>query len=208
MIRIPLRRTILALLALALLAPLSALAAAQSAREMIADRSKVMLTALVQRREEFRAHPDKMNAFIRAELAATFDNEYSARLVLGRHGRELSSEKVVAFADALSENLMRRYGKAMLEFDPDLDVRVLQETPLRGGKIVRVASEIQRSTGSPVPVDYMLRPVDGGWKVFDVIVEGVSYVQTYRAQFEEVLRTQSLDEVIDDLKKGTLDAGG
>ena len=157
-------------LVVTLLAPLSAFAAAQSAREMIADRSKVMLTALVERREEFRAHPDKMNAFIRAELAATFDNEYSARLVLGRHGRELSSEKVVAFADALSENLMRRYGKAMLEFDPDLDVRVLQETPLRGGKIVRVASEIQRSTGSPVPVDYMLRPVDGGWKVFDVIV--------------------------------------
>lgn len=194
-------RLLVAALALLLLLPLTATAAAQSARNMIEDRSKVMLTALVERREEFRAHPETMNAFIRGELAATFDNEYSARLVLGRHGRELPSAKVIAFADALSENLMRRYGKAMLEFDPDLEVRVLQETSLRGGKIVRVSSEIQRSTGSPVPVDYMLRPVDGGWKVFDVIVEGVSYVQTYRAQFEEVLRTQTLDQVIEGLKQ-------
>ena len=50
--------------------------------------------------------------------------------------------------------------------------------------------------------------VDGGWKVFDVIVEGVSYVQTYRAQFEELLRTQTLDQVIAGLKADAIQLEG
>lgn len=179
-----------------------------SASDLIKERSQVVLKALVERRDEFRRDPATMQAFVREELGKSFDNEYSARLVLGRHGRGVDAAKVVEFADALTQGLMRRYGKAMLDFEPSMDVRVNGETALAGGKMVRVSSEILRATGSPVPVDYMLRPVDGGWKVFDVIVEGVSYVQTYRAQFEELLRTQTLDQVIAGLKADAIQLDG
>ena len=182
--------------------------AATTARALIEERSKVVLTALVERRDEFRRDPATMEAFVREELGKSFDNEYSARLVLGRHGRGIESAKVVEFADALTLGLMRRYGKAMLDFEPSMDVRILGETPLAGGKMVRVSSEILRATGSPVPVDYMLRPVGDSFKVFDVIVEGVSYVQTYRAQFEELLRTKTLDQVIAGLKADTIELDG
>lgn len=182
--------------------------AADSARGLIEERSRVVLTALVDRRDEFRREPATMEAFVREELGKSFDSEYSARLVLGRHGRGVEAAKVVEFSDALTLGLMRRYGKAMLDFEPSTDVRILGETPLQGGKMVRVSSEILRATGSPVPVDYMLRPVDGGWRVFDVIVEGVSYVQTYRAQFEELLRTKTLDQVIAGLVADEIQVGG
>ena len=68
-------------------------------------------------------------------------------------------------------------------------------------------SSIAKS-GSPVPVDYMLRDVGGEWKVFDVLVEGVSYVQTYRTQFEEQLRSKTLDQVINGLEDDTLRVEG
>jgi phospholipid transport system substrate-binding protein len=71
--------------------------------------------------------------------------------------------------------------------------------------MVRVASEIHRRGGAPVKVDYLFRGVGEQWLVFDVIVEGVSYVQTFRTQFDDRLRRQSLDEVIDGLNRGEID---
>ena len=79
---------------------------------------------------------------------------------------------------------------------------------LRDGKIVRVSSEILRRSGPPVPVDYLFRETPDGWLAFDVIVEGVSYVQTYRSQFDELLRTESVDSLTAKLAAGKIQAGG
>ena len=173
----------LAVLAFVLSGTSIAAAAAERPRDLMQERSERVLAALVERREEFKANPQVLEQYVRGELETTFDHEYSARLVLGRHGRGVPDATIAKFADALTSNLLRRYGKAMLEFDPNVTVKVLSETPMREGKLMRVSTEIQRAAGSPVPVDYMLRDVGGQWKVFDVLVEGVSYVQTYRTQF-------------------------
>jgi len=182
-------------------------AAAERPRDIVERQAEEVLTTLVERRDEFRANPDTLNEFVRGVLERNFDHQYSARLVLGRHGRGVPDAQIDAFAEALTGNLLSRYGKAMLEFDPDVDVKVLSETPLRDGKMVRVSTELARIDGPPVPVDYMVRDVEGSWKVFDVLVEGVSYVQTYRAQFEEQLRDQTLDQVIQGLREGTINVG-
>lgn len=193
-------------LAAALLVCAAGLAhAAAKPGEIVKTTTERVLGTLVEQREAFKADPAKLNAFIKSELDTVMDREYSARLVLGRHSRGVDPAKLTAFADALADNLLRRYGKALIDFDPNVEVRVKSETPLQGGKIVRVASEIVRRGGSPVPVDYMFAPDKSGeWKVFDVIVEGVSYVQTYRTQFEEQLRGQTLDQVTAKLRAGEI----
>ena len=198
----------LAVLAFVLSGASVAAAAAERPRDLMQAQSERVLAALVERREEFKANPQVLEQYVRGELESTFDHEYSARLVLGRHGRGVPDATIAKFADALTDNLLRRYGKAMLEFDPNVTVKVLSETPMREGKLMRVSTEIQRAAGSPVPVDYMLRDVGGQWKVFDVLVEGVSYVQTYRTQFEEQLRSKTLDQVIQGLEDDTLRVEG
>lgn len=197
-------------LAAALIACCAAAAAATATPgEIVKSRTQAVLTTLVEQRAAFQADPGRLNAFVKSELDAVMDREYSARLVLARHARAASPEQISAFADALTDNLMRRYGTALLDFDPDVDVRVKSETPLRDGKLVRVSSEILRKGGAPVPVDYLFRSTaDGDWKVFDVIVEGVSYVQTYRTQFDEQLRGQSLDQVTAKLRAGEIRVDG
>ncbi len=180
-------------------------AAAATPAEIVKTRTTAVLTTLVEKRAEFQADPAKLNAYVKSQLETVMDREYSAQLVLGRHARTATPAQITAFADALTDNLMRRYGTALLDFDPNVEVKVKSETPLRDGKLTRVASEILRKGGAPVPVDYMFRPgKDGEWKVFDVIVEGVSYVQTYRTQFDEQLRSQSLDQVTAKLKAGEI----
>jgi phospholipid transport system substrate-binding protein len=65
---------------------------------------------------------------------------------------------------------------------------VKSETPLPGNRGVRVSTQMLRQGGDPIPVDYLLRNVNGQWKVFDVMVEGISYVQTFKNQFDAPLR--------------------
>jgi phospholipid transport system substrate-binding protein len=194
------------LLSAALLAFASlAQAAATTPGEIVKTRTDVLLKTLVEQRASFAADPNRLNEFVKTQLNAVMDREYSAQLVLGRHARGAKPEQITAFADALTDSLLRRYGTALLDLDPNVDVNVKSETPLRDGQLIRVASEILRKGGAAVPVDYMFRAgKDGEWKVFDVIVEGVSYVQTYRTQFDEQLRSQTLDQVTAKLRAGEI----
>lgn len=182
------------------------LLAAETPSQIVEQRSKSVLAELNAKRKEFRADPAKLHAYVHGELQQIFDRGYSAQLVLGRHARAAKQEQIIAFADALTENLLKRYGNALLDVDPGIEIKVKSETKLRE-KIVRVATEIQRRAGAPVPVDYLFREGPNGWKVFDVIVEGVSYVQTYRNQFDERLRGESLEQLTAELAAGTIRAG-
>ncbi|MFA5683935.1 MAG: ABC transporter substrate-binding protein [Lysobacteraceae bacterium] len=188
-----------------LLAGLALSATAQDTPGALVEaRTKAVVSTLAAQRAEFRADPAKLSAYVREQLETLFDREYSARLVLARHARSASEAQITAFADALTENLLRRYGDALLEVEGDLGVRIRAETPLRDGKMMRVSSEITRPGQPSVPIDYLFARSADGWRVFDVIVEGVSYVQTYRAQFDALLRTRTLDEVTRGLVEGTV----
>jgi phospholipid transport system substrate-binding protein len=143
---------------------------------------------------------------VSTEFDQMFDRDYAARLVLGVHGRGASDADVKLFADALADNLMARYGSSLLDFNTKLKVRVKSETPLRGGAVVKVSSEMLRQGGAPIPVDYLLRKTGSQWKVFDVMVEGVSFVQTFRSQFDTALKQKPIRQVAADLRAGKLQA--
>lgn len=181
-------------------------AMAESPTEVVRETSNAILTEIHGRRAEFEASNEALDAFVRDRLVAHIDQTYSARLVLGLHGRSASREQIEAFAGALSDSLMRRYGRALLEVEAGTQVKVSGEVPVRDGKIIRVNTLVDRAGGAPIPVDYMMRPgSDGKWRAFDVIVEGVSYVQTFRAQFDEPIRKQGLDRVIEDLRANRIE---
>lgn len=170
---------------------------------VLANSSRVLST-LEARRAEFSSNPAALEKFVSGEFNKMFDREYAGRLVLGRHGRGASDADVALFADALSDNLMRRYGASLLEFNTELKVRIKSETPLRGGSIVKVSTEMLRQGGEPIPVDYLMRKVGNVWKAFDVMVEGVSFVQTFRNQFDTPLAQKTIAQVANELKAGQI----
>ncbi|MEI2457307.1 ABC transporter substrate-binding protein [Lysobacter firmicutimachus] len=180
--------------------------AAGTPSAMVLTNSTRILSTLEARRAEFTKNRSALSQFIATEFNQVFDRNYAARLVLGTHGRGASDGDVNAFADALTGSLMQRYGSALLDFNTKLKVRIKSETPLRGGAIVKVSSEFLRQGGEPVPVDYLLRKNGTQWKVFDVMVEGVSFVQTFRNQFDAPLSQKSIAQVAAELKAGKLQA--
>ena len=186
------------LLALAPQAAIAQQAPAAAGQQVVATGGRI-LTTLQQRRAEFRKNPAALRSFIDAELRGSFDSLYAARLVLGAHGRGASDADVKLFADAMVDNLMQRYGSALLDFEGKPRIRLKGETPLPGDRGVKVSTELLRDNG--VPVDYLVRN-NGGWKIFDVMIEGVSYVQTFRGQFDAPLRQKGIAQVAADMRRG------
>ena len=187
-------------------APASAATTQGTPSQLVLANSTRVLATLERRRAEFTRNRGALKQFVTSEFSQMFDRDYAGRLVLGRHGRGASDADVKLFADALAENLMQRYGSSLLDFNTELRVRMKSETALPGGRGVRVSSEFLRSGGEPIPVDYLMRRVGSQWKVFDVMVEGVSFVQTFRSQFDSELSRKSIRQVATDLKAGKVQA--
>lgn len=174
--------------------------------KLVLDNSTRVLATLEKRRAEFTKNRGALRAFINSEFNQMFDRDYAARLVLGRHARGANDADVKLFADALADNLMSRYGSSLLDFNTQLRVRIKSETALPGNRGVRVSSELLRAGGEPIPVDYMMRKVGSQWQVFDVMVEGVSFVQTFRNQFDSPLAQRGIRAVANELKAGRIQA--
>lgn len=187
-------------------APAAASAKAGSPSALVLDNSTRILSTLETRRNEFTKNRGALRQFVASEFSQMFDRDYAARLVLGTHGRGASDADVKLFADALTDNLMQRYGSSLLDFNTRLKVRVKSETPMRKGAIVKVDTEMLRQGGEPIPVSYLMRRSGSGWKVFDVMVEGVSFVQTFRSQFDSPLKRKPIAQVAAELRAGELQA--
>ena len=177
-----------------------------SPSQLVLANSTRVLATLESRRAEFTKNRNALSKFVSGEFNQMFDRDYAGRLVLGTHGRGASAAEVKVFADALADNLMQRYGSSLLDFNTELKVRIKSESALRNGSVVKVSSEMVRQGGEPIPVDYLMRKVGSQWKVFDVMVEGVSFVQTFRTQFDAPLKRKSITQVAADLKAGKMQA--
>ena len=184
-------------------------AATQSAASgVVLDSANRILATLDSRRTEFKANPAALNQFIKSEFNRSFDADYAARLVLGVHGRGAPAGDVADFAAAMADSLTARYGSSLLDFNTRLSVQVKSEAPLPGGRGMRVTTQMLRAGKDPIPVDYLLRNVGGKWKVFDVMIEGISYVQAFKNQFDAPLSQKSIKQVAADLRAGKLQANG
>src|SRR5690606_9522950 len=212
------KTTLSLILASALLAAAPSLALAQAGQqagaaqtqgspsELVLDNTQRVLSTLEERRAEFTRDRAALEAFVKSEFETMFDRDYAARQVLGRHGRGADDADIAYFADALTDSLLRRYGSSLLDFNVRLQARIVSESALPRGLGVRVASELLRQGGEPIPVTYLMRQSGGQWKVFDVQVEGVSFVSTFRRQFDNELQNKSIRQVADALRGGQVEA--
>jgi len=193
------------LLALAFSVLSSSLQAESDMRDpakMVEESAQEILKELSERREEMKEDPTAAYEIVEQLLLPVFDVPYATRMVLGRHGRDASPEQRRAFGEAFYRFLVRSYADGIVEFNPEnLQIEV---RPLRGEPDpdrTRVRTEIVRSSGDNIPVDYTLRHTDDGWKVYDVTIEGVSYITNYRNSFDSEIRQRGLDAVIERLQK-------
>lgn len=168
---------------------------ASDPNKLIDSAANIMISELDARRAEFRKDPSKVSALVERVLLPYFDVEHAARLVLGRHWRTATPEQRQRFIDAFYGSLLSNYGDALIEFTGDR-IKVLPSPIAPDATSATVRTEVKRSNGQKIPVNYTLRKSDAGWKAWDVVIEGISYVKSFREDFGSEIDQKGLDAVI------------
>lgn len=173
--------------------------AAEPPVDVIHEAMNELSARLEGRKEELRADREALYDLIDGILLPRFDRKYSAQLVLGRHWRGASEEQRRRFIEAFYRTLLRRYAEGVLEFEQDR----IEVLPYRGDpseERTRVKTMVELDDGTEVPVDYSLVKRESGWMLFDVTIEGISYVRNFRAEMNSEVGARGLDAVIERLE--------
>ena len=124
-----------------------------------------------------------------------FDFDRISKLVLGKAFNAATKEEQEAFKKEFRTMLVKTYGSALLKFkDQTLSYKPARYEP--ADEEVLVKTEILQPGAPPLPIDYMLEKDGNSWKVFDIIIEGVSLVTNYRGQFGNEIRQNGMASLI------------
>ncbi|MEL7539187.1 MAG: ABC transporter substrate-binding protein [Pseudomonadota bacterium] len=173
----------------------SSVVAEESPVDVVTGAADELAAALKEDRAGLEADRGALYELINGILDPRFDRRYAAQLVLARAWRTASDQQRADFIDAFYNALLRKYADGVLQFDEER-LRVL---PFRGdaeSKRATVKTEVTLDDGTMIPVNYGLVRRKSGWKVYDVTIEGISYVRNFRTELAAEINATSLDAVI------------
>lgn len=173
-------------------------AMAQSPNDVVQAAADELETQLEGRKDEFSEDRDALYAMIDQILLPRFDRKYAAQLVLGRHWRNANEDERSEFIEVFYSSLVRKYSDGALEFDQGS----LEILPFRGDDSksrATVKTIVRLHDGTKVPVNYGVVKRDAGWMMFDVTIEGISYVRNFRTELNAEIQANGLRSVIDRL---------
>jgi phospholipid transport system substrate-binding protein len=154
------------------------------------------LKALVRNeRERLRQDPGYVQRMADEIVGSRVDFSRVSSLVLGKYWARATPEQRAAFSREFKRLLVRTYATTFLDFE-DWEIRFLPMPPETRGSDVTVRTEVMHPAGPPVSVLYRLRRGEGGWKAYDVVIEGVSLVTNYRSSFAREVRRHGMDGLI------------
>jgi phospholipid transport system substrate-binding protein len=180
-------------LALALVAFAPAAPAASEAPEALVKATVEDVLSVVRQTRD-RAQLRRM---AEQKILPHFDFKEMTRLAVGAPWRKATPQQQQQLEENFRALLVNTYVNALVSgpsVERSVDVKPLP--PGTGGKDVVVRTLVKESGRPPIPVDYRMSNASGSWKVFDVLVEGVSLVTTYRSTFSASANTVGVDGLI------------
>jgi len=147
----------------------------------------------------FKAKPkDQKITIIGTEIAHIFDYKELSRRTLGKQWKKMSAGQRTEFVELFKELLQGVYADRLLAYS-DQKVIFDKEIMLKKGR-AEVQSYLQTSDGKKIPLFYRLTDKSGSWRVYDIIIEGVSMVKNYRTQFRKILAKDPPEKLLEILR--------
>ncbi|MDX2074481.1 MAG: ABC transporter substrate-binding protein [Alphaproteobacteria bacterium] len=144
---------------------------------------------------------EKKQAVLEKLFKDNLDYEWVAKFVMGRFWRQATDDQKARYVPAYRDFLVRNYTSRFSEYTSG-SFKVVGSRPMeKGDSLVSMEITADEPDAQPVLIDYKVRKISGGFKVFDIIVEGVSLLTTQRAEFNSVLNKSGIDGLIDQLSK-------
>ncbi len=169
-------------------------------QELVMKTTENVLAEIKAKKQDLTANPEKIYPLVEDILLPRFDFNQISRLALGNHWKDASAAEKEAFINEFRELLVRTYATALLSYSG----QEIEYPPINAGanvKKVKVKTRVKNSGSSAVPIDYSLYLSKEDWKVYDITIDGVSLVSTYRSNFDSQIRRNKLAGLISDLKE-------
>jgi len=168
--------------------------------ELVKNTANEVLTIIKQDKDIRAGDIAKITALAEEKILPNFNFDRVSRMVLGKHWRTATPEQKEAFKIQFRDLLIRTYASALSKYqNQTIEFKPLRMQP--SDKEVIVRSEILQPGGQPIAVDYSLEKAGDTWKVYDIVIEGVSLVTNYRGQFSEEVKRSGLEGLIQKLSE-------
>jgi phospholipid transport system substrate-binding protein len=173
--------------------------AATGPEQLIRETSDKVLDEIRTNSEQYKSDPQGVYDLVNAVVLPHFDFSAMTDLALGRYKDDVDEQQRPEIVNEFRQLLVRTYSSALLEYTD----QVLVYLPMEGSEAegeVTVRTEIEQAGGFPIPINYMLRNGDDGWKVLDISVDEVSLVTNYRSSFARAIKKNGVDGLIETLR--------
>lgn len=159
---------------------------------VVKNTANEVLETLKSDKDLANGNTNKLGKIVEEKIATKFDFDRMSRLVLGARWNEASKEQKEQFIAEFRSLLIRTYSSALAKYrDQTIEYKPLRADP--NAKDVKVMTKIIQPGGPAIALDYSLAKIDDSWKVYDVSIDGLSLVSTYRGQFAEAIKQSGID---------------
>ena len=167
---------------------------------MVKKVTEDVLTVVRQDKDIQNGNTKKAIALVEVKVLPYFNFQHMTALAMGRDWNKANPEQKKRLADEFKTLLVRTYSNALTGYK-DQTIRYKPSKMQGGDTEVLVRTEIVQPGNKPIPLDYSLEKQADGWKVYDVVVAGVSLVTNYRDTFNQEARANGVDGLIETLAK-------
>lgn len=199
------RQAILATGVLSLIALSSPVSAQAAPDKVVRENTDRIISLIKTHRETYTKDSKKLYAMVNDIVMKHFDFRKMSQLVLALNWRQANEDQRARFTNEFRDLLIRTYSTVLLKYNNE-EIVYLPYKPVPDEKTTSVRVEVKLGGGaSPVPIQYDFYRTDSNWKVYDVVVDGVSLVTNYRVVYAEQVKNDGLDKLIANLAKGNRD---
>lgn len=147
-------------------------------------------------------NPNYLKDIVRQEMMPYIHYKYAAYIIIGKQLRSTAKKDRNDFANALSEYLVTSYAQIFVLYKGQ-NIQYERKKSVEGKRIVPVKINIINDGGEPIDIIFKTRynKKTGTWKVYDMIVEGVSFLSSTRSQYAIVIKQEGLHKAIELLKE-------
>ena len=182
------------LLFLAAFVPAAALA--QEAPDALVKRVTDEVLVIIKADKDLQSgNSRKIAELAEVKVLPHFDFPRMTRLAVGRSWQQASDAQKEQLVKEFRTLLVRTYSTSLTAYrNQTIEVKPLKMAA--GDKEATVRTAVIQQGGPPIPIEYSMEKADSGWKVYDVVIEGVSLVTTYRGSFSEQVQKGGIDGLI------------
>jgi phospholipid transport system substrate-binding protein len=167
----------------------------------VKDVASVVFAKMKQDQKLIESDPEALRKIVEQQLMPHVDHVYASLSVLGTQAKDIPREKLDLYFEQFRLYLLTTYSNALSSYTDQI-VEFEPSRPIEGKKTVSVKALIKEAGKPDISITFQVRRnKEGQWKAFDLTAEGISMVQSKRAEFAPMIRQQGIDSVIDFMRE-------